>query len=46
MIQDDSLEDVDALPEPAVIAAEIVENLQEALRAISEVEEDLAPEEI
>ncbi|MEQ1781545.1 MAG: class I SAM-dependent DNA methyltransferase [Hyphomonadaceae bacterium] len=39
-LKDDSLEDVDALPEPEIIAAEIVENLKEALAAFSEVEEE------
>jgi type I restriction enzyme M protein len=39
-LKDDSLEDVDALPEPEIIAAEIVENLKEALAAFSEVEDE------
>lgn len=41
-LKDDSLEDVDALPAPEVIAAEIVENLREALEQFSEVSEELA----
>ena len=38
-LKDDSLEDVDALPSPDIIAADIVENLREALEYFSEVEE-------
>jgi len=38
-LKDDSLEDVDALPPPDIIAADIVENLREALEYFSEVEE-------
>lgn len=43
-LKDDSLEDVDSLPEPDVIAAEIVENLREALAAFTEVEEEFVTE--
>lgn len=41
-LKDDSVEDVDALPEPDVIAADIVEDLKEALAAFAVVEEELA----
>ncbi|MEP1698303.1 MAG: class I SAM-dependent DNA methyltransferase [Paracoccaceae bacterium] len=40
-LKDDSLEDVDALPEPDVIAAEIVENLEAALEQFRSVAEEL-----
>lgn len=36
-LKDDSLEDIDALPEPEVIAAEIVENLEAALEQFRSV---------
>jgi type I restriction enzyme M protein len=41
-LKDDSLEDLDALPEPDVLAAEIVENLEAALEQFRSVAGDLA----
>tara|TARA_B100000949_G_scaffold234096_1_gene252168 strand:+ start:3568 stop:5019 length:1452 start_codon:yes stop_codon:yes gene_type:complete len=41
-LKDDSLEDVDALPPPDVIATEIVDNLRAALEQFSEVADELA----
>ena len=41
-LKDDSLEDVDALPPPDIIAAEIAENLRAALEQFVEVAEELA----
>jgi type I restriction enzyme M protein len=41
-LKDESLDDVDSLPAPDVIAAEIVENLQAALEAFQTVAEELA----
>jgi type I restriction enzyme M protein len=41
-LKDDSLDDVDSLPTPDVIAAEIVENLQAALEAFQTVADELA----
>jgi len=41
-LKDDSLDDVDSLPAPDVIAAEIVENLQAALEAFQAVADELA----
>jgi type I restriction enzyme M protein len=38
-LKDDSLEDIDSLPEPAVLAAEIVENLEAALEQFRGVAE-------
>ncbi|MGY6662471.1 MAG: type I restriction-modification system subunit M [Glycocaulis sp.] len=40
-LKDDSLEDIDSLPEPDVLAAEIVENLQAALEQFQSVSEEL-----
>ena len=40
-LKDDSLEDSDNLPEPGVIAAEIVEDLRAALEQFAEIEADL-----
>ncbi|WP_205756238.1 hypothetical protein [Labrenzia sp. 011] len=40
-LKDDSLEDIDSLPEPDVIAAEIVENLEAALEQFRSVSADL-----
>lgn len=40
-LKDDSLEDIDSLPEPDVIAAEIVENLEAALEQFRGVAEEL-----
>ncbi|NOZ94874.1 MAG: SAM-dependent DNA methyltransferase, partial [Acidobacteria bacterium] len=41
-LRDESLEDSANLPEPGVIAAEIVEDLQAALEQFAAIEEDLA----
>jgi type I restriction enzyme M protein len=41
-LKDNSLEDVDSLPPPDVIAAQIVENLQAALEQFQSVAEELA----
>jgi type I restriction enzyme M protein len=41
-LKDDSLDDIDSLPSPDVIAAEIVENLQAALEAFQSVAAELA----
>ncbi|HMP08504.1 MAG TPA: N-6 DNA methylase, partial [Lacipirellulaceae bacterium] len=41
-LKDDDLEDVDSLPPPDILAAQIVENLQEALSQFQEVAEELA----
>lgn len=40
-LKDDSLEDIDSLPEPDIIAAEIVENLEAALEQFRSVAEEL-----
>ena len=40
-LKDESLEDSENLPEPGVIAAEIVEDLQAALEQFREIAEDL-----
>jgi hypothetical protein len=42
-LKDDSLEDSDKLPAPALLAAEIVESLEAALEEFRAVEEALAP---
>ena len=39
-LKDDSLEDIDSLPEPDVIAVEIVENLEAALEQFRSVSEE------
>ncbi len=44
-LKDDSLEDSDNLPEPGVLAAEIVEDLQAALEQFREIAEDLGEDE-
>jgi type I restriction enzyme M protein len=44
-LRDDSLEDIDSLPEPDVLAAEIVENLEAALAQFRSVSLGLAGEE-
>jgi type I restriction enzyme M protein len=44
-LKDESLEDTENLPPPAVLAAEIVEQLQAALEEFQSVEDLLAPEE-
>ena len=40
-LRDDSLEDIDNLPPPAVLAAEIVEDLQAALAEIQALSDSL-----
>ena len=44
-LKDDSLTDTDNLPTPAVLAAEIIEDLETALAEFSAVEEALKSEE-
>ena len=41
-LKDESLDDVDSLPPPDEIAAEIIENLQAALEAFQSVAEELS----
>ncbi len=41
-LKDDSLEDIDSLPEPDVLAAEIVENLEAALEQFRSVSTELS----
>lgn len=41
-MKDDSLEDIDSLPEPDVLAAEIVENLEAALEQFRSVAVELS----
>ncbi len=43
-LRDDTLEDSATLPPPDVLAAEIIEDLQAALRGFREIAADLAPE--
>ena len=43
-LKDDALEDIDSLPEPEVLAAEIVENLEAALAQFRSVSAELAGE--
>jgi len=45
-LKDDSLEDSDNLPEPGILAAEIVEDLQAALEQFREIAADLGEEDI
>lgn len=40
-IKDESLDDVDSLPEPSVIANELVEDLQDALEQLEEIADDM-----
>lgn len=40
-LKDDSLEDIDSLPDPDILAAEITENLEAALESFSEVAGEL-----
>ncbi len=40
-LRDESLEDSDNLPEPGVLASEIVEDLQAALEQFREIADDL-----
>lgn len=42
-LKDDSLEDIDSLPDPDVIAADIVENLEAALEQFRSVADELMP---
>ncbi|MFW9890343.1 MAG: N-6 DNA methylase [Candidatus Thorarchaeota archaeon] len=42
-IDDESLEDIDSLPEPYIIAAEIIDNLDSALEEFRSIQEDLEP---
>jgi type I restriction enzyme M protein len=44
-LKDDSLEDIDSLPEPDVLSAEIVENLEAALEQFRSVSSELAADE-
>ena len=43
--RDESLEDSASLPEPDVLAAEIVQDLQAALEQFAAIAEDLGPED-
>ena len=45
-LKDESLEDSENLPEPEVLAQEIVENLQSALGQFSSIYEALVEEEV
>lgn len=45
-LKDDSLEDSDNLPEPGILAAEIVEDLEAALEQFREIAADLGEEEV
>ncbi|MDF1554524.1 MAG: class I SAM-dependent DNA methyltransferase [Deferrisomatales bacterium] len=45
-LRDESLEDSDNLPEPGILAAEIVEDLEAALEQFREIAEDLGEEEV
>jgi type I restriction enzyme M protein len=45
-LRDESLEDSENLPDPDIIAAEIVEDLEAALKQFREIAEDLGAEEI
>ena len=42
-LRDDSLDDVENLPAPAVIAAEIIEDLEAALAGFAQIAESLSP---
>jgi type I restriction enzyme M protein len=44
-LKDDSLEDSENLPEPEVLAAEIVENLEAALEQFKSIYEELGKEQ-
>ena len=44
-LKDDNLQDIDSLPPPNIIAAEIVENLQAALEQFTAVAEELDTQE-
>ena len=41
-LKDESIEDSENLPEPAVLAQEITENLESALEQFNNISEDLA----
>ncbi len=43
-LKDDSLEDLDNLPEPDILAAEIIENLESALEQFRSVSQELGGE--
>jgi type I restriction enzyme M protein len=43
-LKDDSLEDIDSLPAPEVLAAEIVDNLEAALEQFRSVSQELGVE--
>jgi type I restriction enzyme M protein len=45
-LKDESLEDSDNLPEPEVLAAEIVENLESALEQFKSIYEELGKDKI
>ncbi|WP_298190559.1 class I SAM-dependent DNA methyltransferase [Novosphingobium sp.] len=45
-LKDDSLEDIDSLPEPDILAQEIVDNLAAALEHFKGVSEELAPTDV
>ena len=45
-LKDDSLEDIDNLPEPDVLSVEIVENLEAALEQFRSVSQELSDEEV
>jgi type I restriction enzyme M protein len=42
-LKDDSLEDIDSLPDPEVLAQEIIDNLEAALEHFRGVTDELAP---
>ena len=44
-LRDESLEDVDNLPSPDILAAEIVEDLQAALSEFAEIATSLSPQD-
>jgi type I restriction enzyme M protein len=44
-LKDESLEDSDNLPEPEVLAAEIVENLEAALEQFKSIYEELGKDQ-
>ena len=45
-LKDQSLEDSDNLPDPGIVAAEIIEDLEAALEQFREIAVDLSPEEL
>jgi len=44
-IKDESLDDLDSLPEPSIIANELVEDLENALEQLKELSDDLSTEQ-